>query len=114
MDVLERIREQVEGNPIVLYMKGTPQFPMCGYSSRAAQALSACGEGFLFVNVLEDPEIFENLPGYADWPTFPQLFVEGELIGGCDIVTEMHESGELKALITDAAGRVIEDEDSQD
>lgn len=104
MDPLDRIREQVEGNPVVLYMKGTPQFPMCGFSSRAAQALAACGVEFAYVNVLQDAEIFENLPRYADWPTFPQLYVKGELIGGCDITLELYENGQLEPMLKDAAG----------
>ena len=99
MDVLERIRELVESKPIVIFMKGTPQFPMCGYSSRASQALAACGEEFTYVNVLEDPEVFENLPRYAAWPTFPQLYINGELVGGCDITLEMYESGELQQMV---------------
>lgn len=103
MDVLERIRQQVEGNPIVLYMKGTPQFPMCGFSSRAAAALRECGVPFAYVNVLQDAEIFENLPRYADWPTFPQLYINGELIGGCDITLELHQNGELKKMVEAAA-----------
>ena len=82
MDVLDRIKEQVESNPIILYMKGTPQFPQCGFSSRAADALKSCGERFAYVNVLADPEIFENLPRFADWPTFPQIYIDGELFGG--------------------------------
>ena len=102
MDVLDRIREQVEGNPVIIYMKGTPKMPQCGFSSRAAQALQECGEEFAYVNILADPEIFENLPRYANWPTFPQLYIDSELIGGCDIVTEMQEKGELKALIDEA------------
>ncbi len=102
MDVLERIRNQVESHPVVIYMKGTPQFPMCGFSSRAAAALQGCGQEFAYVNVLEDPEIFENLHRYADWPTFPQIYIDHELIGGCDITLEMFESGELKKMI-DAA-----------
>ncbi|RLJ16841.1 Grx4 family monothiol glutaredoxin [bacterium endosymbiont of Escarpia laminata] len=103
MDVLDRIREQVEGNPVVLYMKGTPQFPMCGFSSRAAAALQDCAVPFSFVNVLSDPEIFENLPRYADWPTFPQLYIDGELIGGCDITLELHANGELQTMVKEAA-----------
>ncbi len=103
MDALERIREQVENNPIVLYMKGTPQFPQCGFSSRAAAALQDCGVKFAYVNVLADPEIFENLPRYADWPTFPQLYINGELVGGCDITLEMHASGELQKMAAEAA-----------
>ncbi len=104
MDVLERIGQLVESNPIVLFMKGTPQFPMCGYSSRASQALAACGEEFTYVNVLEDPEVFENLPRYADWPTFPQLYIKGELVGGCDITLEMYQSGELQQMVKAATG----------
>jgi monothiol glutaredoxin len=102
MDVLERIQQQVDSTPIVIYMKGSPQFPMCGFSSRAAQAIQACGVEFGYVNVLEDPEIFENLPQFQNWPTFPQIYVNGELIGGCDIVVEMFERGELKSMLEDA------------
>lgn len=105
MDVMDRIREQVEGNPVVIYMKGTPQFPMCGFSSRAAAALQDCGEKFAYVNVLQDMEIFENLPRYADWPTFPQIYIKGELIGGCDITLEMHASGELQKMVKEAFGQ---------
>ncbi len=105
MDVLERIREQVEQNPVIIYMKGTPQFPMCGFSMRAAAALKECGVPFAYVNVLQDPEIFENLPRFADWPTFPQVYVDGELIGGCDITLELHAKGELKPLLEAAAAR---------
>jgi len=103
MDVLERIKEQVENNPIIIYMKGTPQFPQCGFSSRAAAALQQCGEKFAYVNVLADPEIFENLPKFADWPTFPQIYINGELIGGCDITLELLESGELQKMVKEAA-----------
>jgi monothiol glutaredoxin len=102
MSVNERIRTLVEGHPIVLFMKGTPQFPMCGFSSRAAQALKACGAQFAHVNVLEDPEIRANLPRYSNWPTFPQLFVNGELIGGCDIVVDLHAQGELQRIVAEA------------
>ncbi len=105
MDVLERIKDQVENNPVVLYMKGTPQLPQCGFSSRTAQALGACGEEFAYVNVLADPEIFENLPRYADWPTFPQLYINGELIGGCDITLELYQSGDLQKMVKEAAGQ---------
>jgi len=103
MDVMERIKEQVETNPIVLYMKGTPQLPQCGFSSRAAQALQACNVEFSYVNILTDPEIFENLPRYANWPTFPQLYINGELIGGCDITLELYERGELQTMAQEAA-----------
>ena len=103
MSALDRIREQVTSNNIVLYMKGTPQFPQCGFSSKAAQVLQACGvQDFLAVNVLADPEIFENLKYYANWPTFPQLYVKGELIGGCDIMIEMYQKGEMQPLLTEA------------
>ena len=103
MRPLDRIREQVTNNNIVLYMKGTPQFPQCGFSSRAAQVLQACGvNDFLAVNVLADPEIFENLKYYANWPTFPQLYVKGELIGGCDIMVDMYQKGEIQPLLTQA------------
>ncbi len=98
-EVLKRIDEQVKGNPIVIYMKGTPQMPSCGYSSRAAEMMKACGVEFAYVNVLADPEIFENLPRYQNWPTFPQLYVNGELIGGHDIRMEMFQKGELKPLL---------------
>ena len=99
MDILERIKEQVENNPVVIYMKGTPDMPRCGFSHRAAQALAATGLPFAYVNVLEDPEIFDNLPRYADWPTFPQIYIGGELIGGCDITLELYQSGELQKLM---------------
>jgi monothiol glutaredoxin len=102
MDVLERIKEQVENNPIVIYMKGTPEMPQCGFSSRAAQALQACEVEFAYLNVLADPEIFQNLQRYADWPTFPQIYVDGELIGGCDITLELYEKGELKPMLEQA------------
>jgi len=99
MDVLERIKQTVEGNPVVIFMKGTPQFPQCGFSSRTAQALQACGVEFKHVNILADVEVYQNLPQYADWPTFPQVFVGGELVGGCDITLEMFEKGELQSLV---------------
>ncbi|TXS96600.1 Grx4 family monothiol glutaredoxin [Parahaliea maris] len=103
MDIMETIKEQVENNPILLYMKGSPNQPQCGFSARTVQALMACGERFAYVDVLSNPDVRANLPKYANWPTFPQLWVNGELIGGCDIVTEMAESGELETLIKEAA-----------
>ena len=102
MDVLDRIKEQVENNPVVIYMKGTPDLPRCGFSHRASQALAATGLPFAYVNVLEDPEIFDNLPRYADWPTFPQIYIKGELIGGCDITLELYQNGELQKLMAAA------------
>ena len=103
MDVLDRIREQVTENPVIVYMKGTPQMPQCGFSMRTAEALKQCGKEFAYVNVLMDPEIFQNLPRFADWPTFPQLYINGELVGGCDITLELAESGELQKMIDAAA-----------
>jgi monothiol glutaredoxin len=103
MPVMERIQAEVEGHPIVLFMKGTPQFPMCGFSSRAVQALKAAGANELYtINVLEEPEIRANLPRFSNWPTFPQLFIQGELIGGCDITLELFESGELQRIVLEA------------
>ena len=106
MDVMDRIREQIEGNPIVIYMKGTPQFPQCGFSSHATQALQACGAKFAYVNILEDPEIRQNLPRYANWPTFPQLYINGELVGGCDIIMELFQRGELHKMVKAASEEV--------
>lgn len=103
MDVLDRIREQVESNPVIIYMKGTPQMPQCGFSMRASEALKACGKEFAYVNVLLDPEIFQNLPRFADWPTFPQLYIGGELVGGCDITLELAEKGDLQELVNKVA-----------
>lgn len=102
MDTLERIKQTLQSNSIVLFMKGTPQFPMCGFSSRTAQALKATGADFASVNVLEDPEVRANLPRYSNWPTFPQLFINGELIGGCDIALELYENGELERMVKEA------------
>lgn len=101
-ETLSRIKEQVESNPVVIFMKGTPQFPQCGFSSRAAAALAETGIEFGYINIIQDPLIFEHLPKFADWPTFPQLYIGGELIGGCDITIELAESGELKTLMSEA------------
>ncbi|MHB8424730.1 MAG: Grx4 family monothiol glutaredoxin [Gammaproteobacteria bacterium] len=98
MDVMQRIKQQIENHPVLLFMKGTPDFPQCGFSARTTQVLKACGVEFGHVNVLADPEIRASLPKYSNWPTFPQLFVKGELVGGCDITVEMFESGELGKL----------------
>ena len=102
MDVLQRIDEQVKNNPIVIYMKGSPEAPQCGFSARAAATLAATGVEFSYVNVLTDAEIFENLPRYANWPTFPQIYIGGELAGGGDIIIEMAEKGELKGALEEA------------
>jgi monothiol glutaredoxin len=99
MEIVDVIKEQIESNPIILYMKGSPNAPQCGFSARTVQAVMACGERFAYVDILSHPEIRATMPAYANWPTFPQLWVNGELIGGCDIVTEMHENGELETMI---------------
>lgn len=97
MDVQQKIHATVTDNPVVLYMKGTPQFPQCGFSARAVQILKACGvDNFVAVNVLEDADIRQGIKDYANWPTIPQLYVGGEFVGGSDIMTEMYQSGELK------------------
>ena len=101
--VAARIKQEIDDNQVVLFMKGKPVFPQCGFSSRAAAALQDCGEKFAYVNVLADPEIFENLPRFADWPTFPQVYIDGELIGGCDITLEMHGNGDLQKAVAEAA-----------
>ena len=103
MVVMERIRAELEAHPVVLFMKGTPELPMCGFSQRAVEALRAAGARRLHtVNVMADPEVRANLPRYADWPTFPQLYVQGELIGGADIVAELAEAGELARIVAEA------------
>ena len=100
MTIQDTIREQVTGYPVVLYMKGTPQFPQCGFSAAAVQMLQACGmDRFFSVDVLADPQIRQGIKDYANWPTIPQLYVNGEFIGGCDIMREMYESGELQQLL---------------
>ena len=101
--ILETIKGQIEANPILVYMKGSPQAPQCGFSAQTVQCLIACGERFAYVDVLANPDIRASLPRYANWPTFPQLYIGGELVGGCDIVTEMFETGELQPLVKEAA-----------
>ena len=110
MDIVDTIREQIDSNPIILYMKGSPNQPQCGFSARSVQALMACGERFAYVDILTNPEIRAKLPEYGNWPTFPQLWIQGELMGGCDIIAEMAESGELKTLVAEAT--VSEEEES--
>jgi monothiol glutaredoxin len=105
MSVLERIQKQVDSAAIVLYMKGTPQFPQCGFSSTAAQTLASTGIEFSFVNIFEDQEVMENLPQFADWPTFPQIYFNSELVGGGDIIVEMAEQGQLKAAMQEAVDK---------
>jgi monothiol glutaredoxin len=99
METLDTIKQQIAENPVLIYMKGSPNQPQCGFSQRASQALMACGKRFAYVDILSNPDIRAELPKYANWPTFPQLWVAGELVGGCDIITEMFESGELQELI---------------
>jgi len=112
MEIMETIKEQIEGNPIILYMKGNPNEPHCGFSAQAVQALIACGERFAYVDILENPEVRANLPKYGNWPTFPQLWIDGELIGGSDIVVEMHQNDELKPLILAACASADATEES--
>ncbi|WP_099607502.1 Grx4 family monothiol glutaredoxin [Vibrio coralliilyticus] len=111
METIDKIKQQIEENAILLYMKGSPKLPSCGFSSQASQALMACGEKFAYVDILQNPDIRAELPTYAQWPTFPQLWVEGELIGGCDIIIEMFQKGELQPLIKEAAERAGADEE---
>ena len=105
MDIIETIKEQIANNTVLLYMKGSPNAPQCGFSSKASQVVMACGEKFAFVDILQNPEIRANLPKYANWPTFPQLRVAGELVGGSDIMLELYESGELQTLIKEATAK---------
>ena len=105
MDIIETIKDQISSNPVLLYMKGSPNAPQCGFSARASQAVMACGEKFAYVDILQHPEIRASLPKYANWPTFPQLWVGGELVGGSDIILEMHEKGELQPLIKAAVNQ---------
>ena len=102
MDIIETIKDHIANNTILLYMKGSPNAPQCGFSAKAAQAVMGCGEKFAYVDILQNPEIRANLPKYANWPTFPQLWVGGELVGGSDIMAEMAADGSLQALIKEA------------
>jgi len=100
---MDHIKQAIEGNDIILFMKGSPEFPQCGFSARASQALGECGAEFAYIDVLAEPEVRANLHRYADWPTFPQLYINGELVGGCDIIIEMFENGDLKTMVDQAA-----------
>jgi monothiol glutaredoxin len=108
MDVLDRIKATLAQHQVVLFMKGTPKFPMCGFSSRALQALREAGAQFEAVNVLEDPALRASLPRFANWPTFPQLFIQGELIGGCEIIEDLHASGQLARIVADLHAEAAE------
>ncbi len=103
MNVIEKIEQQLRDNPIILYMKGTPNFPQCGFSNQAVQALRACNAEFTAVNVFEEPEIREALKIYSHWPTYPQLYINGQLVGGCDIIMDLYKKGELATLLATAA-----------
>ncbi len=102
MDVVERIKSEIGGSPVVLFMKGTPDFPQCGFSAQTVAALRALGAQFKSINIFEEPELREALKRYSNWPTYPQLYVNGELVGGCDITLEMYHSGELQKLLAEA------------
>ncbi|MCC6203049.1 MAG: Grx4 family monothiol glutaredoxin [Gammaproteobacteria bacterium] len=104
MNTQQRIVAAIANNPIVIFMKGTPQHPQCGFSMRAAQALQACGVPFAHVDILADIEVGDELPDYSNWPTFPQIFIKGELVGGCDIVVDLYQRGELQRLTREATG----------
>jgi monothiol glutaredoxin len=103
MDVNDRIKKQLETYPILLYMKGTPDFPQCGFSAKTVAALRAVNARFAYVNIFEDPEVREGLKSFSNWPTFPQLYVNGDLVGGCDITLELYESGELEDIVRGAS-----------
>ena len=99
MNALEQIKKTIDENNVVLFMKGTPDFPQCGFSAKVVQILNACGAQFVAVNVLADPDIRQGIKDYTNWPTIPQLYIRGEFVGGCDIATELHESGELQKML---------------
>lgn len=105
MEVNERIRQHIASQPVVIFMKGSPDMPMCGFSARTAEALKQCQRPFGWVNVLADPEIRQSLPAWSDWPTFPQIFIDGELVGGCDIALQLAEQGELRRMVEQATDR---------
>ena len=101
MDVVERIKTEIGSSPVVLFMKGTPDFPQCGFSAQTVAALRAVGAQFKHINIFEEPELREALKRYSNWPTYPQLYVKGELVGGCDIALQMYKNGELKQLLSE-------------
>jgi monothiol glutaredoxin len=103
MEIQEEIKNIVETNPIVLFMKGSPDFPQCGFSMRTSEALKSCNVEFTHVDVLAEPEMRAKLPEYSNWPTFPQVFINGDLVGGCDIVMDLYEKGELQTMTQEAA-----------
>ncbi|MGK0298971.1 MAG: monothiol glutaredoxin [Gammaproteobacteria bacterium] len=103
MDIIEEIKQQINENNIILFMKGTPEMPQCGFSMQTSQALQSCNAQYAHVDVLSNPDVRQNLPSISNWPTFPQVFVKGELIGGCDIVLELFKNGELQKIIDEAS-----------
>ncbi len=103
MDIIEEIKQQIQENNIILFMKGTPEMPQCGFSMQTSQALQSCNAQYAHVDVLSNPDVRQNLPSISNWPTFPQVFVKGELIGGCDIVLELFKNGELQKIIDEAS-----------
>ncbi|UDG81307.1 Glutaredoxin 4 [Candidatus Profftia lariciata] len=110
MTTFEKIQYQLVKNPIILYMKGSPKLPLCGFSAKAVKLLSACSDNFAYIDILQNPDIRAELPAYAHWPTFPQLWVEKELIGGCDRITEMYRTGELQHLIKETVEKYTIDQ----
>ncbi len=102
MSIQDQIRDQLQSASVVLYMKGTPQMPQCGFSAKAVQLLNACGTRFATFNILDNPDLRQGLKDYSNWPTFPQLYINGELVGGCDIMVELHQKGELQKLVAQA------------
>lgn len=113
MDVMQVIKDQIEKNSVLLYMKGSPQFPQCGFSAQVVEAMTDVGKPFAYVNILEAPEIRQNLKEYANWPTYPQLWVGGELVGGCDIIMDMYRTGQLKDVVEAAAAESSEEQSSE-
>lgn len=103
METIDRIKQYINDNDVILFMKGSPKFPMCGFSAQVVQALKQCDVDFEHVDILQDPDIRSEIKTYADWPTFPQLYVSGELVGGCDIVMELHQRGELADTVNVSA-----------
>ena len=104
MDVIERIKDQLGSHAVVLYMKGSPDFPQCGFSSQVVQVLKACNTQFMYINIFEDQEVREALKEYSNWPTYPQLYIKGELVGGCDIILDLYNKGDLEGILEQAQG----------
>ncbi|MGZ0077817.1 Grx4 family monothiol glutaredoxin [Methylomonas sp. YC3] len=106
MSAIDRIQAQLASHPVVLYMKGTPDFPQCGFSSRVVQVLQACNADYAHINIFEDPEVREALKEYSHWPTYPQLYINGELVGGCDIVIDLFNKGELNNMLASVTAKL--------